>query len=53
MRKLEQFSVEVREFTPEEKIALRIACPEAGYPVSEARFDSVEEWSNWLEEEDK
>lgn len=39
--------------TNEEKILNRIACPELGYPESEARFASVEEWELWLEEEDK
>jgi len=48
-----EFEVVVRDFTNEEKIALRIACPEAGYPESEARFASVKEWSDWLEREDK
>lgn len=26
------------------KVAARIACPEAGYPASEARYLSIEEW---------
>jgi hypothetical protein len=39
--------------TNEEKVKLRIACEELDYPISEARFATVEEWETWLEEEDK
>ena len=32
------------EWEQKERIKLRIACPELGYPASEARYASVEEW---------
>lgn len=36
--------------TDEEKIARRIACPEVGYPLSEAKYATEEEY--WNEEGD-
>lgn len=29
-------------------IEQRIACPEVGYPDSEARFLTIEEWREWV-----
>ena len=34
--------------TNEEKVRLRIACPEEGYPESEALFLDEEDFYNWF-----
>ena len=37
--------------TPEEKIKRFIACPEAGYPMSEAYWIDVKTYRKWLASE--
>lgn len=37
--------------TPEEKIKRFIACPEAGYPMSEALWIDVKSYRKWLQSE--
>jgi hypothetical protein len=42
------------QFEQEQRIKHRIACPEQGYPCTEARYISVEEWEkatnkNWYD----
>ncbi len=42
------------EFEQEMKVAFRIACPEVGYPESEAMYPTVADWEkkykrNWSE----
>lgn len=38
------------EWEYEQRILHRIACPEAGYPASEARFENPEEWEKFTGE---